>query len=183
MLPLVSSEIDKREDFGELCNKKSLTGIAVEIGVDKGEFSEAFLSKWNDGLFYGVDPWDEKHNYGLFVGEERELDYLEAKKRLSKFDNCRLLRMTSLTAAMNIINSIDFVYIDGNHHYDEVVKDLYLWYEKVKTGGIIAGHDYNGDWMDHVRTAVTEFAYIKNLQIYYVLGDAASWYFYKDGEK
>ena len=40
-------------------------------------------------------------------------------------------------------NSIDFIYIDGNHSYDAVKKDLELWYPKLKIGGVINGDDYN----------------------------------------
>lgn len=38
--------------------------------------------------------------------------------------------------------SLDFVFIDADHSYDEVKKDIECWYPKVKLGGIIAGHDY-----------------------------------------
>lgn len=38
--------------------------------------------------------------------------------------------------------SLDYVYIDGNHAYDYVKLDLETWYPKLKKGGILAGHDY-----------------------------------------
>lgn len=39
-------------------------------------------------------------------------------------------------------NSLDFLFIDGNHEYSHVRKDIYLWQSKVKSDGIMAGHDY-----------------------------------------
>lgn len=39
--------------------------------------------------------------------------------------------------------SIDFVFIDADHIYEHVRKDVLAWLPKVKPGGIIAGHDYN----------------------------------------
>jgi predicted O-methyltransferase YrrM len=52
--------------------------------------------------------------------------------------------------------SIDFLFIDGSHEYKDVLKDLQLWYPKVKTGGIISGHDYT--WIDgRVKRAVDQF--------------------------
>ena len=39
---------------------------------------------------------------------------------------------------------IDFLFIDGDHRYDQVKKDLDNWVPKVKEGGIICGHDYDG---------------------------------------
>ena len=38
--------------------------------------------------------------------------------------------------------SIDFLFIDADHSYEAVKKDLELWYPKVKHGGVISGHDY-----------------------------------------
>lgn len=38
--------------------------------------------------------------------------------------------------------SLDFLFIDGDHTYKGMRKDLELWYPKVKSGGYIGGHDY-----------------------------------------
>ena len=38
--------------------------------------------------------------------------------------------------------SLDFVYIDADHHYDAVKRDIAAWLPKVRSGGIIAGHDF-----------------------------------------
>ena len=39
-------------------------------------------------------------------------------------------------------NSLDFVFIDGNHTFEYVVEDIAQWSKKVKVGGIVSGHDY-----------------------------------------
>jgi hypothetical protein len=41
--------------------------------------------------------------------------------------------------------SLDFCFIDANHKYECVSKDIDAWRPKVKPGGIFAGHDYT-DW-------------------------------------
>ena len=38
--------------------------------------------------------------------------------------------------------SLDLVYIDANHNYEDVKKDLLMWEKKVKDGGWLCGHDY-----------------------------------------
>ena len=39
-------------------------------------------------------------------------------------------------------NSIDFVFIDGGHEYEQVYADIIAWLPKLKIGGYISGHDY-----------------------------------------
>ena len=39
--------------------------------------------------------------------------------------------------------SIDFVYIDADHEYESVRKDIAAWHPKIRRGGIISGHDYS----------------------------------------
>jgi hypothetical protein len=43
--------------------------------------------------------------------------------------------------------SCDVIYIDMEHTYEAVCKDIDMWLPKVKVGGYLAGHDYNpGSW-------------------------------------
>ena len=44
-------------------------------------------------------------------------------------------------AVDDIPEKLDFVYIDGNHAYEYVKKDIGLYYPKLKKGGVIGGHD------------------------------------------
>jgi predicted O-methyltransferase YrrM len=49
----------------------------------------------------------------------------------------------SIEAAKQFENkSVDFVFIDAAHEYEDVQNDIEAWLPKIKTGGIIAGHDY-----------------------------------------
>jgi predicted O-methyltransferase YrrM len=52
--------------------------------------------------------------------------------------------------------SLDFIFIDAAHDYQNVKNDINAWFPKVKKGGIIAGHDYVKGWHDVVK-AVDEF--------------------------
>ena len=51
--------------------------------------------------------------------------------------------------------SLDFVFIDAGHMYEEVKEDISLWLPKVKPGGVISGHDYSNKWPG-VAAAVNE---------------------------
>lgn len=50
---------------------------------------------------------------------------------------------TSTNAAQQFSsNSLDFVYIDGDHSYKAVTSDLESWFDKVRSGGLVSGDDY-----------------------------------------
>lgn len=51
-------------------------------------------------------------------------------------------------------NTLDYIFIDGDHSYEAVVKDIANYYSKVKSGGVFSGHDFG--W-EGVQKAVGEF--------------------------
>lgn len=113
----------------------------AEIGVMKGEYSEV-LCKANLNLtLHLVDPWLKYDGYQDF-GKTMDANLAAAKKRLKPY-NCVYHRAFSEIAAQECEdNSLDFVYIDGNHDFPHVVQDIVEWTKKVRVGGIISGHDY-----------------------------------------
>ena len=54
------------------------------------------------------------------------------------------LKMT-MEEAFNFLPELDVIYIDGDHRYDFVLKDIELSLRKIKKNGIISGHDYNNN--------------------------------------
>lgn len=54
----------------------------------------------------------------------------------------RTLMMTT-NQALDFYNdeSIDFLFHDASHEYEDVVKDLRAWMPKIKIGGLFGGHD------------------------------------------
>lgn len=116
----------------------------AEIGVWKGVYAEA-LCRANPALrLTCVDPWQHYADYTEADKTQAHLDaaYEEALRRLGPL-GCTVMRMTSEDAAALVPDgSLDFVYIDSNHAYGYVLQDLTLWTPKVRSGGIVAGHDY-----------------------------------------
>jgi len=70
-------------------------------------------------------------------------------------------------------NSLDFVFIDASHDYDNVKADILAWLPKVKKGGIIAGDDYNSYWGGVVMAVNEIFTKIK------FFGNNNIWYYEK----
>lgn len=116
--------------------------VGAEIGVDKGEFTVSFCKA---GLsMYAIDPWGYYPGYEDSRGYEtlNQL-YEDTKRLLIPYPNCKVIRKTSMEAALEFPDeSLDFVYIDGNHEFQFVADDVCVWSKKVKKGGVISGHDY-----------------------------------------
>lgn len=134
----LKSRIELAQYFHELGFTKG-----AEIGVAGGRYSE-ILCDCNPALeLLCVDPWGKYRNNRRGGNQEQhDRNYEQSKKRLSRF-KAILLKMTSVEASLPIEdNSLDFVFLDGNHDYDYVMEDIITWSRKVKKGGIISLHDY-----------------------------------------
>ena len=88
----------------------------------------------------------------------------------------------------------DYIYVDARHNYDGVFEDLTDWFPKLKTSGLIAGHDYVtaydvGNWQNwrqkwqingdgsiddtyrSVRGAVNDFFGLRHINVFRTGGD------------
>ena len=74
-------------------------------------------------------------------------------------DRFRIYRNESSEAAEYFEDGyFDFVFLDGDHSYDGVTRDLIAWFPKVKSGGYIGGHDIdNENTYQNVRGALEDF--------------------------
>jgi hypothetical protein len=168
--------IYSRKDFGYILNYLGLTNLGVEVGVRKGNYSEHLLSTWRGNTLYSVDPW-EHFDDGEYVDKsnvrqkEQDSIYRIACKKLSPFKNRSvIMRSTSEDAAKAFgDNTLDFVYLDAQHHYDAVVRDIALWSPKLKSGGVLSGDDYiniqTDDNVFGVKDAVDEYVARNDLKL------------------
>lgn len=135
-------KISRFKTFITLLNELEFK-TGAEIGVNKGWYSRYLCSI--PGLkLYCIDPWLSYPDYVENHHDQNGMDgaYLIAKRRMKGY-NCELIRKTSLEAVKDVAdNSLDFVFIDGNHSFEFVVDDISAWSKKVRPGGIVAGHDY-----------------------------------------
>jgi len=133
-----------RDDLAGLFNELNLN-VGVEIGVAGGRFSQILLEGHPNMQLTGVDPYLSYDEYFDFKTQEIISGFIPSmKKRIDKHkDRFKLIQKTSLEAVKDFKdNSLDFVYIDGNHLFQYVVNDLAEWGKKIKSGGIISGHDF-----------------------------------------
>jgi len=159
-----------RDDLAVLFKELGLN-LGVEVGVDRGEYSEVLCKASPDLHLFGVDPYMLKayepvidpQQAGIHVTQKGfEGNYEEATARLSKYPNYRLVRSYSMDALKLFEDeSLDFVYIDANHDFLNFIQDLHFWLKKIKPGGIMSGHDYaNFSYRkhNHVKRALDAYA-------------------------
>jgi len=137
----------------ELLNLLPKNSICAEIGVDKGTFSEKILTHCNPEKLHLIDAWHtERYNENLGLSVERKFEKEISTKRIV------INRGLSTDVLKEFPNYyFDWVYIDTDHSYKTTFEELQLCLQKVKVGGIIAGHDYIiGNWSDGVKYGVME---------------------------
>lgn len=116
--------------------------ICLEIGVYRGENALNILENLNVKRLYLIDPWEKYLGYDEYNQEKLSRYYKETKKRLKKYlHKIIFIKKMSSSAIIDVPSSLDFIYIDGNHDYKYVKKDIENYYKKLKKGGILAGHD------------------------------------------
>jgi hypothetical protein len=186
-----------RNDLPELFKQLGFK-VGAEIGVFMGQYTEILAKA---GLkVYGVDPWKIDADYGHPTGVDKiNRRHKFAMEKLLAYPNVTLIEETSMEAVKQFEdNSLDFVYIDGNHKFKYIAEDLFEWTKKVKPGGIISGHDYayfkshspcGGCQVHEVLDAWVKSYHIEN---FWILGrrrsrpgevrdDYRSWMFINDG--
>jgi len=191
-----SNIMDHRNQIPKMLNDMNLDGIGVEVGVCEGNYSEIILKMWRGKKLYLIDSWrflPDDIDF-LNVDHNGQLNAM-AKTFMKTYDygsKAVLIRESSVDASKLFIEgSLDFCYIDASHDKKNVMDDLNAWYPKVKSGGIVAGHDYidgvyqypGGYVFFEVKKAVDEFFKDKNVAVSSTKEDIAetlkSWYLIK----
>jgi len=180
----VNPEIQLRTELHKLINSMDLK-IGVEVGVKEAEYTKYLLD--NTNLFlHAVDIWKHIENHedlSNVPDEAQELVLQTAKKTLSAYEGrYNIIRKFSVDAAKDFADkSLDFVYIDASHEYEEVIKDLGAWYPKLREGGLFAGHDFIDRGIRFgVRRAVLEFIKDKKETIFTTDESYCTFYFIKE---
>lgn len=143
-IPEMIGAVDLAKLFAELEFTKG-----VEIGTDQGQYAEVLAQSIPNLELVCIDPWKAT---SYVKGEQPESGenqeffdkrYAETVERLKEYPNVDIWRTTSMMGLESIGDySLDFVYLDGNHDFLNVTQDIHHWLKKVKSGGVLAGHDY-----------------------------------------
>ncbi|OFY64760.1 MAG: hypothetical protein A2Y71_06205 [Bacteroidetes bacterium RBG_13_42_15] len=122
----------------------------AEIGCAKGATTWRVLSYCPClRTLFAVDLWAPVPPEAGGGSRYKDWDFPSVRKRFdeltrSYFSRLVVVKGVSWLMAEKIKNrSLDFVFIDADHEYESVVKDIQAWTPKLKSNGMISGHDCN----------------------------------------
>jgi len=121
-------------------------GTFVELGSYFGKSTIVTLlaTEGNDFEFHAVDIFtgSPEHKDRL-QGKSTYPQYCENLKKFGLLDKVNTHIGTSYNISQTFANnSLDGIFIDAAHDYDNVVLDIESWYPKLKSGAFMIGHDY-----------------------------------------
>lgn len=152
--------------------------LAIEIGVLRGEYMVTILEAF-DGKVIGIDPYVPFWEAPMPRDEHLTAALANLKPHGLRAD--LRIAMDSHELADEIVGEFgnpDFVYIDGDHHYEPCKQDIEIWWPRLADNGVLAGHDYTHRHPGVVK-AVHELA---NEEMVYTTheSDWRSWYCFKN---
>lgn len=155
--------------------------IGAEIGVHKGNFSQKIINSISPKELHLIDPWEHQTSdtyaeawYGGQAKEGQKTMDERYSKVCDQFSQqiqagqVKVHRGYSTDILEQFPDEyFDWIYIDGNHLYEYVLKDLELSFKKTKSGGLITGDDYGSGrwWKGGVKQAVDQFTKRKGIKL------------------
>lgn len=142
--------------------------VVVEIGSWYG-LSTRDIAKHlpRDGKVFAIDNWEGNPN--------EDLSYFDLPNLYNQFlsnviyeglaDKIVPIKKNSIDAAQSLEVIPDLIYLDAVNEFEEVYKNLTLWFPFVKGHGIFCGDDWNWGGDKPVKRAVELFARENDLEI------------------
>jgi SAM-dependent methyltransferase len=140
-------------------------GVAIELGVLRGDFSRQILARAMPSVLHLVD-----------------IDFGPLASDIRGDPSVRLHRGLTLEVMPGFPDAaFDFIYVDADHSYPAVRRDIGLAVPKLKPGGIIAFNDFArivrpGLGTFGVHQAVSEFIVERQWEVAYFCFDGEALY-------
>lgn len=144
----------------------------AEVGCKEGRTTGHVLKTVPDSTVTAIDPWcampQQKDVQGGESYDEWDFAKIEAQfwENVGEHrDRCDMVRATSDVAACLYFDEgekddgklFDLIFIDAAHDYESVKADIRRWWPKIRTGGMLLGHDFNHKWPGVERAVADTF--------------------------
>ena len=163
--------------------------VGAEIGVEQGRYSSSLLRKIPGLKLYCIDCWESYEGYRMNKQNKVDLFYQRTIERLESLEgaNYEIIKKYSMDAVKDFEDeSLDFVFIDGNHEFQSCTNDIAEWSKKVKKGGLIMGHDYEtrdaGYEQIEVEDVIKGWTHAKGIKVWFITGEldrSNTWFWVK----
>ena len=127
----------------------------AEVGVYKGDFAKRLLAQCGFiSQYYLIDPWRNLDNWNKPANLKDDVFEAYFKQTLEATEFVKEKRITLRGKTNEVIHqiedeSLDFVYIDGDHTLKGISIDLINFWDKVKLDGFIGGDDFSPSIWQH----------------------------------
>lgn len=146
----VAGFFDYADLYQEFVTRAKDGDVIVEVGCYLGRsgcfLGELIKASKKKITLLCVDTWPVPyaHKDGSGIVIESPFETFYANMRQSFLTKIIVpIRAESVWAAQFVRNELAAVFIDGEHDYDNCLADIKAWLPKVRSGGILAGHDYS----------------------------------------
>lgn len=131
----------------------------VEVGCYLGKstcyMAEALIERACSATLHIVDTFCGDQNIGAANFHAQFVQNMIGTGVWDRLNEVHVADSVRFAESMPL-DSVDFVFIDAEHTFESVARDLAAWWPRVRAGGLMAGHDYT-DWFPGLRGAVDEF--------------------------
>lgn len=126
----------------EHCNKVLPSDpIVVEVGVFHGYFSPHLLKIFKPKSLFLIDTFSTDDFITRKFTAASHFEYI--KQKFVNESNVKCIQGLSWDALNTLDdNSCDYIYIDADHSYESVKKDINVALKKIKHGGVVQFNDY-----------------------------------------
>src|SRR5690242_16732109 len=168
----------RRPTLEWLAEQASKRKVIVEIGSYCGRSTRAMADN-TDGVVYAIDDWkgvrkdfwgkplapdlQEQGNNSFRIFCENLSDLIEPMKVIPlRWDHA------DTGAHINLLDEPDMVFIDGDHDYENVYRDISIWQQKLAPGGLLCGDDITWPGVKQaVGELISSVGLVANTELWY----------------
>lgn len=132
------------------CNGSIYVEIGSYLGASSCCIAEGIPKSKKNVKVFCVDTWENDS-----MSEGLKDTFLDFKQNTKRYEEIIVpLKGWSHDIAQTFEQNIDFLFIDGDHSYDAVKKDIDLWMPKLNPGALLIMHD--SGWAEGVQRVIRE---------------------------